>query len=364
MMIAIILVIGIVLVAVFLNRDSGDKTSGTDFFERCSKTPSFGGPGEDLWRKWPEEIHSEPAQQTRVKQLNDISVISEYDPVNQIAVYNRFTVTPLNCTCSDFQKRQKPCKHMYYLMSELYNDAEFFKAAYPKKDSWGNWDSKIHSVYNQQKRQNRIKDVVIEKINNEQQTATINGCSVTLGSCSCKDFQQRQIPCKHIYRLANELSLFSIKQPVYTMQSIPNTLEAIREKIHSLSNSARLHFHDILAYRQFPNPYRKDAAEMTFYETRQKGINFAHTVNELMAAGLIIKSYDPSIVYSLFTKEELLALMDDPRYSPKKSWSKPKCIDFFVANYPEKSISILERSNVIDLPTEVKGFEANIAKIV
>ncbi len=78
---------------------------------------------------------------------------------------------------------------------------------------FGKWDSSIHKEVEQLKRIStamKIKESDIE-INSEEQTAKINGSDgvydVTLDSCTCKDFSIRQLPCKHIYRLASELNL-------------------------------------------------------------------------------------------------------------------------------------------------------------
>ena len=37
--------------------------------------------------------------------------------------------------------------------------------------------------------------------------AVINGYNVTLTSCTCRDFAMRQLPCKHMYKLAQELNI-------------------------------------------------------------------------------------------------------------------------------------------------------------
>lgn len=50
------------------------------------------------------------------------------------------------------------------------------------------------------------------KVDTDMQTATIQGSEaepyvVTLNSCTCIDYTMRGLPCKHMYRLAQELGL-------------------------------------------------------------------------------------------------------------------------------------------------------------
>jgi len=35
----------------------------------------------------------------------------------------------------------------------------------------------------------------------------------TLESCTCPDFKERKLPCKHMYRLASELGLIELPDP-------------------------------------------------------------------------------------------------------------------------------------------------------
>lgn len=50
--------------------------------------------------------------------------------------------------------------------------------------------------------------------------------STTLSKCNCHDFRDRNLPCKHIYRLAVELGIIEIiKRPSYDKKSV----QAIKE---------------------------------------------------------------------------------------------------------------------------------------
>lgn len=78
--------------------------------------------------------------------------------------------------------------------------------------SFGQWEPSIHETVDQIKRIVNAKalsasDVQIDIANSK---AVISGRSeepylVTLDSCTCFDFASRNLPCKHVYRLAFEL---------------------------------------------------------------------------------------------------------------------------------------------------------------
>ena len=79
---------------------------------------------------------------------------------------------------------------------------------------FGNWDDNIHEDPEQIKRIEKSKksDLKPLAIDEEKQICLIQGSGkepyqVTLDSCTCSDFTRRKLPCKHIYRLANELGL-------------------------------------------------------------------------------------------------------------------------------------------------------------
>ena len=91
----------------------------------------------------------------------------------------------------------------------------------------------LHNELEQQKRQERSSEVEInwmpvigkdgqpvlnEKskkprrnymINGRLKTCRIGDYLVTLESCTCKDYERRRLPCKHMYRLAQKLRLFT-----------------------------------------------------------------------------------------------------------------------------------------------------------
>lgn len=77
--------------------------------------------------------------------------------------------------------------------------------------NFGNWNEALHNDYEQIKRivsSQRIKSENVT-VDTGSQSAEIIGrdgtYTVTLNSCTCFDFESRQLPCKHMYCLAREL---------------------------------------------------------------------------------------------------------------------------------------------------------------
>lgn len=76
------------------------------------------------WEMWEME-HDKPEQQKRwMKAAKDCSLVKMLDDVQGVAVVkgNRggeYTTSLVMCSCSDFAKRHKPCKHMYFLAHHL-----------------------------------------------------------------------------------------------------------------------------------------------------------------------------------------------------------------------------------------------------
>ena len=83
--------------------------------------------------------------------------------------------------------------------------------------SWTDWDYSVHTDESQINRQGRaITYPFTFKINRKTKTARFSSTSelpyyeTTLSTCTCYDFQKRNLPCKHIYRLAVELDVIEI----------------------------------------------------------------------------------------------------------------------------------------------------------
>lgn len=79
---------------------------------------------------------------------------------------------------------------------------------------WNDWDFKIHSNKEQLKRLERAvksKNIMLMEYDKYSGIATIVGDSnkiyyVSNNHCTCADFKNRMLPCKHMYFLAIALS--------------------------------------------------------------------------------------------------------------------------------------------------------------
>lgn len=72
---------------------------------------------------WPDELHSEHEQVKRIQSA--LGMRPEYMRRRKDGSYSirgsgstSYKVTLDSCTCPDFERRRKPCKHMYYLASK------------------------------------------------------------------------------------------------------------------------------------------------------------------------------------------------------------------------------------------------------
>lgn len=80
--------------------------------------------------------------------------------------------------------------------------------------TFGPWEESLHEEVDQLKRIGFAQRIKPENITVDpgKKTARVIGTEgiykVTLKSCTCFDFDGRRLPCKHMYRLAQELEIF------------------------------------------------------------------------------------------------------------------------------------------------------------
>ncbi len=68
---------------------------------------------------------------------------------------------------------------------------------------------KLHATKDQLKRQKSALSLQMTSVDGVSKTGVIKNYSVSLDGCTCIDFSHRQKPCKHMYRLAMDLGLFT-----------------------------------------------------------------------------------------------------------------------------------------------------------
>ena len=174
------------------------------------------------WIDWNNELHEE---QEQIKRQGYAMTYPFTFNINDNARTGKFSsslggdykTTLTNCTCGDFSERNKPCKHIYRLAYEL-KIIEIFKrptgSGSPEEFQKGILDvvnsGDIDSHPEQVKRQASAVKCKIIDFNSEEQTAVFAGSGKTpyttsISKCSCRDYSVRRLPCKHIYKLRQEL---------------------------------------------------------------------------------------------------------------------------------------------------------------
>lgn len=111
---------------------------------------------------------------------------------------------------------------------------------------FGVWPSNLHSDFEQVKRIDagrKLKKKVIS-FDPDMQTMVISGSAAEpyqcdLEACTCADFAIRNLPCKHIYRLADELGLLA-DLPKYKKGSGSFDPAAEMERYRSLYESGQI----------------------------------------------------------------------------------------------------------------------------
>ena len=155
-------------------------------------------------------LHYCPEQRKRI--IASIKVeVQSINKETKSGIINGYSVNSSKCTCRDFSIKRQPCKHMYRLMSDLgsFDINKFIPNPNCGIHYWGGWDALIHDEPRQKDRKARLYEIEPDEItiDHKNMRAIIRGYTVTLDFCSCPDFNERRLPCKHIYRLAFELDL-------------------------------------------------------------------------------------------------------------------------------------------------------------
>jgi hypothetical protein len=68
------------------------------------------------------------------------------------------------------------------------------------------WDDAVHRRSEQLKRRHRALEITDAVLDIPSRTGSINGYDVGVGSCTCIDFRERRLPCKHIYYLLTQIA--------------------------------------------------------------------------------------------------------------------------------------------------------------
>lgn len=213
---------------------------------------------------FPDSIQNEREQQSRMVKAHKDNLYIFPDTFNGSSAFilgsegNVYKTSFISCTCMDFQKRKLPCKHMYKL------------AFWSKKMNLYDWDIELQGlkIQNRKPTKKELENIKYQKeLDRERQEAYIKewrtrwagynfdsiyakeqfmasyrldgmyliehgsdddgkytvymdipreydnskSHTVTLSSCTCKDFRHTKEPCRHMYLLATEIGIISPK---------------------------------------------------------------------------------------------------------------------------------------------------------
>jgi TM2 domain-containing membrane protein YozV len=95
---------------------------------------------------------------------------------------------------------------------------------------WGPENESVHYLSGQTDRIKRAMEISLDSqyFDAESKCARIRDYAVSLEYCTCPDFEERQLPCKHMYRLAHELNVFDLFSHRYTSY-LPKPKQALVE---------------------------------------------------------------------------------------------------------------------------------------
>lgn len=200
---------------------------------------------------------------------------------------------------------------------------------------WNQW-SDCHSSPDQEKRIASAKKSACTPVFLDQTscTGTFKGSSGThttaLDRCSCVDFNRRRLPCKHMYRLAMELSIFhsdfksdtsAIIEPGQRRETISETVK----RIETLSNDDQ---------RLLLQAIRDSSGNNS--SACYKSSSEIHT---LIDAGLFALVDDNAKCLSKYKKAELIALANSFELAPDKKMLKSELIKYIIENTSNEQLS-------------------------
>lgn len=136
------------------------------------------------------------------------------------------------CLCPDFEKRRRPCKHIYFMLFQLIGEdpdviLQNMQNIFSSMQGWDKWDADIHKEPEQfvRMRLAAVDDrISVLCYDSTHRLAKVqDGDHVFLVSdsrCSCEDCRERQLPCKHMYALAARLN-GDTEKPIPDQENLP-----------------------------------------------------------------------------------------------------------------------------------------------
>lgn len=202
-------------------------------------------------------------------------------------------------------------------------------------NSFGEWDSGLHTLPDQIKRiaTAKKKETTPSSVNREDETALFPGSGkrpyeTSLSSCTCGDFFRRHLPCKHIYRLAMELGTFDADFEKGVNKNLSLSIQEVAAILENFSDEVQLFILDMLREYLAERPVAR-------YITAE--------YDSLLNCPLFI--FTPSSVSSTlsdYRKTDIVELLSSIGRMPEKKMMKSELIQYCMDDVPEIS-SILPR---------------------
>lgn len=175
------------------------------------------------------------------------------------------------------------------------------------------WPSGIHDTADQKKRLEsaRSSKTTPDSIDKERRSGVFAGSgaapyATTLDSCTCGDFFRRQLPCKHMYRLAIELGLLDeTAEKGINKNSLEHqqfTLEEAVAELENLTEAAQRKLGEIIQWSNADNctefPVLWDEAH-----------------ESLSGCPLLVEVSNPKTAIKLFKRNQIISILDEHKIS-------------------------------------------------
>lgn len=236
---------------------------------------------------FPDSIQNEREQQSRMVKAHKDNLYIFPDTFDGSSAFilgsegNVYKTSFISCTCMDFQKRKLPCKHMYKLAfwskkMNLYDwgiELQGLKIQNRKPTKKELENIKYHKEIDRERQEAYIKEwrtrwagynldsvyakeqfmasyrldgmYLIEHGSDDDGKYTVymdipreydnsKSHTVTLSSCTCKDFRHTKEPCRHMYLLATEIGIISPKITINDIEKntiLDECFENLQEEI-------------------------------------------------------------------------------------------------------------------------------------
>lgn len=193
--------------------------------------------------------------------------------------------------------------------------------------TFGDWPEHIHDTPDQQKRlkygkSSKTTPSSIDKENNTGIFPSSSGGTYTtsLDECTCFDFSQRKLPCKHIYRLAIELGLIEDFAKNGINKNLEFSLRDAVELLEKMSEESQIFIKDFL----YASLYHSEDMRPVFSTS---------ATEDLASCPLLVHVDAPNIALRIYKRNELVAILSEKGISGfKKNLSLEKTIDWCISN--------------------------------